>query len=111
MKIAQFLVLLLFAGIAQATQTFTLEAYSNVALSLDCVIEAVQKAKGIKKIKVSDVSVEFFGNGFSGAIFHGGVKGPFKNYGVEVTADFGKGGNEMDVANNVTDSINTNCGK
>ena len=39
------------------------------------------------------------------------IDGPFKNYGVEVTADFGHGGNEMDIANNVTNSINTNCGK
>ena len=111
MKIAQLLVLLLFACIAQATQTLSLEAYSNTPLTLECVIEAVQKAKGIKNIKVTDVSVEFFGDGFSGAIFHGGVKGPFKNYGVEVTAEFGHGGNEMDIANNVTNSINTNCGK
>jgi len=111
MKIAKLLVLLLFASTAQATQTLSLEAYSKVPLSIDCVIEAVQKAKGIKNIKVSVVSVEFFGDGFSGAIFHGGAKSPFKNYGVEVTADFGHGGNEMDIANNVTNSINTNCGK
>ncbi len=108
---ARLLIILLFTSVAQATQTLSLEAYSNVPLSLECVIKAVQKAKGIHRINVSDVSVEFFGDGFGGVIFHGGVEGPFKNYGVEVTANFGQDGNELDIANIVTDSININCGK